>query len=558
MRARLGALVAWLVGGVLFGPPLLRHFSHGALDPYFFADDARNQVMPYLRWVEPAAFANDFVGDYGFDTIPIGVKFLFWLGSFLFDPTRLSEWLPYPLLALVVYGVGRCSERLAPPRLRGVAFFASAALVLGAEIYLERMAGTLPRAFGYPTFALGLLYTVEGRLRRAAGVALLAAVLYPTGAVLIAGGLFSVLVFLPAASRGEARCWTAPQRGRRFALFALAVGLASTPTWLATLPHGPRVTLENLEQYPEGGPEGTHGPDDRPPYPGFFSSLDDYALRGVFGHDPWWPGPSAEGGEGLVFDVFAVLSAVGIAGWGRRARTRRFAAVAVGAGFAHIAARLMAPHLYAPSRFAMYAVPPLAAVGLPVGLLWLGQGLGATRRTRDGLAVLAVGLLVALVGGRGSSEAGLTVWIDDEQLALYEHVAQLEPDVLIAGWPDEAMSNLPYVARRRAYMTGEMHMGYHAGFLEKVRTRLRPFFKAYLSEELAPLQRLRRERGVTHILVEKAHFVSRDMTYMPPYRTEILALWDALGDRVPALLSFPDAVGFESERYLLVDLGRLE
>lgn len=550
----------WAVWGVVvvaatawFGPGLAQHVR-GALDPFRFADDARNQVMPYLRWVEPEAFAGDFVSGYGLDTIPIGVQLLFWFGSLVVDPIFLSELLTYVLLALTLVGAGGMSRRLAPAGWRNLTMVATLALVLGAQIYLERITGTLPRAFGYPLFALGGWMLVEGRLRRASLVAALGAAFYPTGAVLLAGAVFAVLIILPARARGELRPLSLRQRGGVLAGLALAMLLAVVPTLWATAKHGPRVTAQNLNDYPEGGPGGTHGPDDRPPYDGVIKGFDDFVRRGAFGSGrPAWAWPRKALGEVLLFDLAALAAMIGWFRRGRRPRVLRFGGLVLGVALGHALARVLAPYMYAPGRMVMYSVPLLTAVALPVGWSALLSDIG--RRGRPVATLVFIGIALTFVGS-GTRYAGLTVKVDEEQQRLYRAVSTLPPSVVVAGWPDEAMSNLPYVSRRRAYMTGEMHIGYHVSYLEQLRTRLYPFFEAYLAREVDPLRRLRDQFGVTHILVERRHFTGRGKLYMQPYAQRIRKLWHELGQDMPAVLSRSEAFVFQSPRYILVDLSR--
>lgn len=571
---RLVAAVFGLAAALLlFGRNLVEHMRRG-LDAHQYADDVRVQVMAQLRWAQPEVFRDDFIGDYASDITPVGVHLVYRLGALIADPAWLSSVLPYPLLGLTVYGLARASARLAPVGLRGFAAFLSAALVLGCELYLQRMSGGCARAFCFPIVALGLLAVVEGRLILAGGIALAGALLYPTSAVIVAAGLFAVLFVASPDTRAIARRWSLGRRMTALGLFVLALVLATAPTLLKSAKHGPRVTPENVRQYPEGGPGGTHGPEDRPPYDGFFEALKGYAPRGLFGAGRF-VGRSfrADHEDRLVFDAVALVALVGLF-WGRRrTRLRRFAAFALGVFLAHLTARVLAPYLYAPSRFAMYGVPPLVAVGVSVGLMGLvgrlpafvvdiGAALTRGRRrlevqARPAFAFVVSALLLFAVGGRGTSHAGLTIRLDDEHQRLYGFIRSLPPRSLVAGWPDDPMSNVPYAGRRRAFMTGEMHIAFHVGYLEAVRERLFPFFEAYVSADLERLRRLRDERGVTHVLVERRDFRHRNRGYMPPYGARLHTLWRELGSKTPALLAQPKAFVFTSPRYLVVDLARL-
>ena len=72
-------------------------------------------------------------------------------------------------------------------------------------------------------------------------------------------------------------------------------------------------------------------------------------------------------------------------------------------------------------------------------------------------------------------------------------------------------------------MLFQSHQPLHLNFVKTMRARMNALFDAYLSTDAAPLHRLRREFGVTHLLVETAHFTVREQApnYFAPWNDRI-------------------------------------
>ena len=133
-------------------------------------------------------------------------------------------------------------------------------------------------------------------------------------------------------------------------------------------------------------------------------------------------------------------------------------------------------------------------------------------------AVLLVGRVVVvffvllLLGARGTSWAGLTVLVPPAQRPLYATLAELPKTSVVAGWPGQAIDNVPYLSRRTAFVTRETHMPFHRRYTELIRERMRAFVAAYYASDPEPLRALHRRYGVTHLVVDRKHFAAP-----PPY-----------------------------------------
>ncbi len=547
---------------VLFGPSFLQHYSFGTTHLRFH-DDARIQVFPFHRYLEPEAWTPDYVGDYALALIPVGHRALMALGSRFVHADRLAIYLGYAAFLVTLLIVAWTARRLAH---RGAGFMA-AAIMVSSSLLMERVVSGLPRAFAFPVMALALLWTVEGRVTRLAVLVVVGAALYPVVGVATGVVLTVLLLALPAADRGQAETWSL---GRRLALLVvtavLSVGVL-LPTILATRPYGERVTTSEIPDFPEAGAQGTHGSEDRPPYPALLAELQPMGRRTLIGEgDPVWT--ELRRGlfpwEEVVADTAMVLALLGLL-WAARQRVelRRVLAFAVGAALAHALARAAAPYFYAPSRYLLYAWVPGLAVLVPVGFDALMRGTTqavARPWLHRGLGLLLGAVLLCSIGGRGSTTRGLTINVKDEDAALYRVIAALPPSTVVAGWPDDPMSNVPLISRRRALMTGELHLGYHKGYLLEVRRRLRLFIDAYFASDTGPIFALRDQLGVTHLWVELKHLRGPSAPgYMPPLGAYAKEVADRNRPRGFELLRQLDRAQIaENARFVIIDLAKLE
>ncbi len=546
----------------LFLPALIAH-ARNSLDPLQFNDDARIVIWPFYRYSNPAAFPNDYLGDYVMAThIPIGYRVLFTVGSWLWDAEPLSKLIPYLLLPIVVVAAGIAGHAFA----RKTGAWIAMALTLGTDVYLERMGGGLPRAFAHPAIAVGLVAIIYGRVRLAAVMVVVASAFYPSAGAVLGIAFAAYLFLLPSASRGDAEGWRFGKRLRVTVLVALASAIVVLPLALSQRPYAPVSKPSDWQQYPEAGPAGTSSPLDLPPYKTFFEDTDAVARRLFFGQGEPWLRPLRDLTERQKQSALELILVLFLLGWYRLAkddvRAQRVLAFAAGIAIGHTISRVAAPYAYVPNRYVQYGLPPVLAVmasGAFVGLLSYLKPLRIHTPIRNALAVPLAIVFMLFVGGRGSTNAGLSVHVPPDLAEMYRAIAELPEGVMIAGWPDDPMSNVPYVARRQVLMTGELHQPHHLGFLDEVRRRLRPFFEAYLAKSREPLIRLHDELGVTHILVDTNQLRGRPPGYMPPMGGWIQELArQRPGQPYELMRQIPGpAVVHQTGHWALIDLSKI-
>ena len=175
------------------------------------------------------------------------------------------------------------------------------------------------------------------------------------------------------------------------------------------------------------------------------------------------------------------------------------------------------------------------------------------------LAIIAVYL--AAFGGRGNVEFEKGSMVAKSSQPLFETIAALPKNSLIAGWPYGEMKNIEYVTRRNALLTAQLHQVLHLGYVETMRQRMDALFDAYFSVEAAPLVRLRDQFGVTHLLIEAHHFTDpkRPPEYFSPWRSRIGPRLEAVRDNAYLMNQslHQRAAVFNRNGLILLDLARL-
>ena len=81
---------------------MLQHIAR-SLEPSVFADDARQHIYPFFRFVDSTLLPNDYVADYYLDCMPLGFHALYALTAPLIDPAVSSKAIVYLTLLATVF-----------------------------------------------------------------------------------------------------------------------------------------------------------------------------------------------------------------------------------------------------------------------------------------------------------------------------------------------------------------------------------------------------------------------------------------------------------------------
>ena len=540
-----GVFLAWWHGRTLVGHVEL------ALDRFRFNDDVRVLIHPQFRWEDASVFPRDPSVEYFLASLPEGYRLVYRALGPLVGVVALSKALPLVLLAVAVLCIGRVAHRLSGlPAVLG-----AVSLTLGSGYVLGRMVGGLPRAFALPLLAAGVLCLVEGRVLVLAVVAAVAVGFYPAAGLTL-GATLALLLVLPARDRGDASTWSWKRRAVVLAGTAVVAAVVVLPTALRLRPWGPAIGPKLLAEYPEAGPNGRFDAADRAPFPALPRAA-------------WTPVEAAlvtEGdapvrglslrAQGRWLAPLCVL--LGLGGWAvlarRRSEARRLLLFPLALVICHTLALVVEPLLFLPERYVAYGVPLVALLAAPTALAALRD---SSRQAWRAAPLVYVALLLVALGGTGVFWTGYSVAVPAAAQPLYERLATLPKNAVIAAFPSEASDSIPYVTRRSVFLAREAHMPFHAGYTEMLRRRARALFSAYFTPSVDELVKFRNEWGVTHLLVNLDDFRTRP-TYFAPFDPDVARAFDRGRQQGFAALEVRQrAATFTDGRFVLLDLDRL-
>ena len=564
-------VVGWLVVvGVLTafqGKALLRNIQNST-KAFWVYDDALAQIFPFFKYLESSAsaFANDYIASYYLACFPMGYWGLYAGAARLgIDPTVLSRCLPHVLWFVAVICLGAAANRLGGK----LAAFTAMALALGSNIYLFRIGGGLPRSFGFPILAALLLSLAYGRVWWCAACVVLGALFYPVCAV-ISGLALAGLVLFAKIFGTPASAWSFSRRLAFLAGAAAVTAVLLLPSAVSSSRFGRLVRPANIREFPEAGVGGRFDSDSRPPFKGFFASVPkavDEALQSGSGWSKTARGWLKHGRRktaayGTLKDVLIVVVLLGGAGLVvRRSAARRVLLLGVASGVGYTIARSIAPYAYMPERYVAYSVALLTALSLSTcfaGLFPPAFDARPLRAIKTLLVGAYVAVLLFLLGGRVPSRIGGSIDLRKQE-RLFEYIAALPSDTLVAGWPKGTMDRVPYAARRRGLVTLETHQAFHDAYTLEMRRRMRALVDAYLATSVEPILSLRAEFGVTHLVVDRNHFGPRPPTYFRPFDRWIAERrFQARGKEFELPKRIREAGVFSNGRTVLLDLSRIE
>jgi len=140
--------------------------------------------------------------------------------------------------------------------------------------------------------------------------------------------------------------------------------------------------------------------------------------------------------------------------------------------------------------------------------------------------------------------------------ALFEFIASLPPDSLMAGWPKGDLESVRLVCGRRTLVDYENHGGYHRRYIELMRPRATLSIQATLSHTDDALRRLHNEYGVTHFL-HNPEYAEKKPYYFEPFNQVIRETKQARGDLPYAAERLAEvAAVYRGEHGVVIDLRK--
>lgn len=543
------------------GPTAARFIAH-TWNPRVFSDDEVMHLPPIMRYSDPDLFPGDYIMDYFHRAyLPPGYKAVYWAGAKLdLDPRLTSKLLTYALL-LVFFGAITATA----VRLGGVmAGWFALATALAAKPYIHQIAGGLPRSFAAPLAALAMLALARDRPWLMAITVVLAALFYPPLVVCL-GLALALYLLVPQreSARTEAWGW-----GRRLTVVGAAAVVAfavSLPTMLGGRQYGGAINDRDLKQMPEAAPGGRRR--DAHTIPFYRYSVWDQTAG-------WLKAPLAGQGGPYVAKAAARLQrlrtpasdailGLGLAGFlvlfVRDPSARRVAALPAASIAAFVLAAALSPAFNQPNR-QLIGLGAFAAVMIPAGLsAWplLAHRLRDRAWARPAFVIVLAGAFLLIAGRRGDERSAYTKVQKHD--AVHAFLGGLPRNALIAGWPDDegVIDHVPLLSQRSVLVNWEAHVVFHRGYVMELRRRTNALLEAYFATDLQPLRELRDRFGVTHLVVELAHYGPTPPTYFPPFDQTAAELHANALEAGPITMTLRGSAVYDDGERFVLDLSGL-
>ena len=479
-----GLQLVWVV--LLSGAVFCYAHLPAFINPYVINDDVKQQIYWMQQWLDPALFRHDLLTEYARYYVPVGVKALYWMASWVMGPIVFSKVLPGFLFVLL----GFCLFQIGAILGDKVLAWTTLGIYWLTPLFLDNLAGGLARGFAAPLLALLLLAWLDRRPGLIAFALLLQALFVPY--MFLLGAAAVTLAWL-GGRIGSFALPPFPARPADFLILAVgAVLVAGMNFNYLDAGFGPLVSAADMSHRPEFGPDGR------------YAILPVASLLWEFIR-PWeFIAPFRHGSTLAGVTVCVVVVPLALIGMWRvdwralKDRLRPFWWVGLASVLLYFLARIFLLKLFIPDRYVNYTISLFYCLALALCLkavLKIGQW---PRK----LALLAV-VLAALIGAGHLYGVGLKDY--SAYQPLYAALAATPKDALIAGQPN-LMDEISTFAQRRALVTYKLAHPWSKGYWQKIEPRLHDLFKAYYASDPQEVVAFCRKYGVSFMIVDDRHF----------------------------------------------------
>jgi hypothetical protein len=532
---------------ILYLPGLIENIEQ-TWNPIFFNDDGRQQTPIFYSAQDPETFTDDYIVAYYRALLPSGFMWVYTQMAHIVDPIIFGNYMQYGLYTVFLFSIFLASFRLGG----GLGSWATLFLVFSSGLALDLLWGGLARSYGLPILAAALAFLIYGRTLPLIFLTLFGAAFYPVSGLLVGSTLFLTWFVLPQKDRGDSQDWCFRKRLTLILITFFLSVLLLIPTVVSTKKYGPLLTQSDCPKYIEIGTEGRYkegsicakspplliestqisgmmisnrNRNDGSSWSHTLRQLGKFKLRVI-------PGLSR---DALLAAPFVILTLI-VSGFLaiKRPEVRRAFMLLATSCLGYIASQWVIPYGYLPNRYVAFSLPILFVVFLPTALL-ATPALLKTRlpflwlKNRQAGAALLFSslLLIALfMGGSGKGASANHSTISTDQQPIFQYIAALPKDVMVAGWPRGMIKTVPFLTKRKNFISYETHQVFHEAFLLKMRERMYALIDGYLATTPGPLIKLRDQYGVTHLVVNMEDYGERRARYFEPFNRYIQEKYD--------------------------------
>ena len=484
---------------------------------FIFSGDVRQQVTPFL--FKKTIVDNDYILGYHLDAmLPIGIKFLY---GTLMKPGLVkffSKIVPYLLFIVLVFCVFYSVKII-----KGKKFaICSVIIIIFCNHFIGTMYGGLSRAFAFPFLALGLYYLLKSDYFYLGIVTIASCLFYPVSSLISGTSLLISMIYDSLAKKNNL------QNTKNIFILGfvlLACIIILLPSLRKGANYGARISEKETLVYREAAIGGRYGSDSTPPYNNIISEVDlrttqfiknihslipSLSLRHLAPYRSIWFLKYL-----LILGILVLLVKKILI---KDQYYIKILIFIVSFFFLYIIAIIFEPYFYFPSRYIIYGLPLIFAICIPEMLYESFKILVRIAKIRLSvkvypvLVLLTLVLISSLIGKKPNNYAGYVN--EGASSDIYDAINEIDENSLIAGWPNDIVDNVAYLCNRRVYLSHEVHQVFHEKYIIEMRRRFNLFLSAYFSRESHELKTLMENERITHIVVNKNHFINN---YPPKY-----------------------------------------
>ncbi len=528
------------VGIYAYYPSIVNH--------YVVADDLR--ITSY--WVEQfrdhELFSNDLLTDYAKFHEPWGFYMLYYFVPWIMDPILFGNILTVILLAVCavyLYKLGKELNGTFAGLITSVTF-------LVTPLYVGRMAGGMPRSFGYPLLIMFLYYFIKKEYFPTIVILILQCLYYPM--IFLISIITYALAFLKFDWKSKKFIDLSSAKLKSFVIAVVACGilLAAKYIFVQNPYFAKPVTLKEMINQPEyytGVGRWYLLPIE--PVIGVVEENVVYsnniytAFMQQAAKIHWGTLPFKARGILFIALVYLLIEVM-------RKKVkfpREFVLIMISSIFLYELAVYLLLKLYWPSKYLRYSA---SLIGLLVFTSVIAAVINYLRP--KWLKLLVQAGVLALLLFHLSFDYGKYFINETQNRPLYDYLSTLPKSALIAAHPEVA-DNIPLFSKRKVLVSYETSNPLYKKYWDEIKERTYNFFNAYYSDNPAVVYVFLEKYNIDYLVVKKEHFtegyVNTGNFYFYPFNAFVKHVTQQKKGFV--LKNFPDQLKrFENDQFYVI------
>lgn len=499
---------------------------------YVINDDVMQHVYWMQQFRDNNLFKNDLLTEYAKNYQPWGYIFLYFILSFIIDPLILSKFLPIVLLIISTLYMYKLVKYIT----NTYTGFLAAFIFMITPTFINKMSGSLPRAFGYPLVLIFLYYLIKKDYLKSSLCMILQSLFYPMMSLL------STLTYLFTFIKYKIKIIYLDRSNLKVQYFILAALicifiLGSKYLFYYNPSIGTTFSRGEMIGNPEFYKEGRYGVLPTAP---LLTEIRINMSRGI-----WVPktlnkipivlhiNPTILRNITFLIMLLFFISEI-------IRKQLHFPLEILLLFFSSILmfkiSDLFLFKLFLPERYIQFPVP---IISLIIYSIIIGQAITKIKIVGIKRFVQALVLILIFLDFNVNKNIGLIDMSHNKDL--YEYLNKLPEDTMIAAHPKSA-DGIPTFTQRKVYIKYELSHPFFDKYWETIKKRTNDFFNAYYAEDPKTIFNFCEKNDIDYLVVDRRHFskeyLKRGKIYFEPFNTYIKTIIKERKDFV--LADIPD------------------